>query len=469
MALCNEHYLFIIVGASATGKSEILKKFCKDGAWKSIPKYSTRDSRDEDEDIAVLDYAKSESSPGIKRTRLQKIKSCCENGKGVVYYKNENIYGIEINQIVSDLKTSHLFVIASDFHAINTLKNIKDISSRIKVLYIASTMDEGKLSKRFKNREHTDINKNSEETMHTIAQIQNMCDTLASAFRLKYLSKIEEILPEINEKWNSCLPNFDTIKARAANIRVLYNRYIDNISIIDGVILNFYDLQFMYKQVENLINNSSPKRKITGTPIFMVCAALSSGKATLMEIVGDLGEVNGNIIITKKYAKRDERTTDGRDGMIAIGSDGDFKEFIESDNIWTWSFHVTKSTEYAVCHNELKKNIRNGIAQIFISNMQQIENAKMYYPNNIVILYLHATHEAETKKHIIEKRKEDVEKGRFDIREIEKRIQQDLDEIANVHYDYIKYNDKIDHVLLNTGTREDLIEQMINLIDTYSS
>ena len=32
--------------------------------------------------------------------------------------------------------------------------------------------------------------------------------------------------------------------------------------------------------------------------------------------------------------------------------------------------------------------------------MDQIEIAQSYYPDNLVVLYLHATHETETKNHI---------------------------------------------------------------------
>ena len=46
-------------------------------------------------------------------------------------------------------------------------------------------------------------------------------------------------------------------------------------------------------------------------------------------------------------------------------------------------------------------------------------------------------------------------------------VDADLNEIRDTHYDFVKYNHHIDHVLLNTGTREDLVEQMSNLINYY--
>lgn len=306
------------------------------------------------------------------------------------------------------------------------------------------------------------------------------------------MDRIEEVMPLLNEEWNNILPYFETIKTRGTNIRMLYNQYIEYIDLIDFAVLNFYDLEYMYNQVRNIIKNVQANKKVKYPPIFMVCAAPSSGKATLMEIVGDLGEVNGNIRITHKYAKRAPREkTDGRDGMIAIGKNGHFDEYItERDNIWEWKFHKnedkSEGIKYAVDREEIEKNISEGIAQIFISNMSQINMAKKYYPDNIVILYLHATHETETKNHIVEKCKLDLvnkimdeiccdENEAFELlkcrdfyqKKLNEDIKSKLAEIKQVHESFLKHNHQIDHILLNTGTREDLVAQMTNLINYY--
>ena len=250
----------------------------------------------------------------------------------------------------------------------------------------------------------------------------------------------------------------------------------------------------MYKQARNILNKKTVRPKVKYPPIFMVCAAPSSGKATLMEIVGDLGEVNGNIRITHKYAKRASRKrTDGRDGMIAIGKEGDFSDYIkEKNNIWEWKFHKNEDeiegTGYAVDKGEIEKNISDGVAQIFISNMSQINVARKYYPENMVILYLHATHETETKNHIIEKCKSDMIRKIIDEigcnenealnflntkhefqKQLSANINIKLDEIKQVHNSFLQHNHQIDHVLLNTGTREDLVAQMTNLINHYAA
>lgn len=252
----------------------------------------------------------------------------------------------------------------------------------------------------------------------------------------------------------------------------------------------------MFKQARNILNNIQNVRKISSPPIFMVCAAISSGKATLMEVVGDIGAVHENIVITTKYAMRDMRPTDGRDGMIAIGKNGSFKDTmkkelkveLDENDIWNWGFKQ-RPTKYAVCHREIKSNLNKNKAQIFISNMDQIDTARKFYENNIIVLYLHATHETETKKHIEAKRRfeliEEIKKQNQElssestILEFENNrilqdkfntlVANDQQEIIDVHNDFCKHNIKIDHVLLNTGTREDLIEQISNLILYYSN
>lgn len=311
------------------------------------------------------------------------------------------------------MERTNTVAIISDFHAIDQLKTeFEELKDKIRVLYIASSIDERVLLERYKKRETTTFHLTEEKEKETLKRIGEFNSVLASATRLHYVQRIEEIMPLINEEWNSILPYFETIKTRSTNIRMLYNQYIENITKIDCCVLNFYDLKYMYEQVRNLLSSNvrkkDIKRKIKGcSPIFMVCAAPSSGKATLMEIIGDLGEVDGNIQITHKYAQRNSReNTDGRDGMIAIGKGAHFEDHIDRKNVWEWEFHKEagqNGTKYAVDHSEIRRNLQAGKAQIFVSNMDEIGNARKYYPDNLVVLYLHATHETETKNHIREK------------------------------------------------------------------
>jgi len=510
-----ENKFYIVIGASATGKGVLMEQLCKEGMWVKANKYSTRSYRGDSDDIIKIgndkltiledrektlkkeidDTAISyddaikwelfDVQNSIREERLNVINQYCGNGHGVVYFLNGNFYGIQTDNICEKLKHNNVVVVCSDFNVITKLKLDKNLSPFIRILYIASTIDERELLRRYKAREEIAFKGIPDEL---IANIESMSSMLSSAGRLKYLSKIEEIMPLLNEQWNGILPYFETIKTRATNIRLLYNRYIDHISIIDCPILNFYDLEYMFEQQRNYIRSTSRLTPKCAPPVFMVCAAPSSGKATLMSIVGGIGKINNNIVITTKYAKREKRPTDGRDGMLAIGKNGDFKTYIHNpEDIWSWSFH-NGTTEYAVDISEIKENIKKGKAQIFISNIGQIKKARELFPDNIVILYLHATHETATQKHIREKRKSELimkihqelnisiedalstfENSQSYQNELESLMQKDLKEIKEIHDSYRDNNCQIDHVLLNTGTNNDLIEQMINLINTYNT
>ena len=497
--------MYVLVAASAVGKSELMRQMQRDNLWEGVPKYSTRDVRYKDgeiDDVKELDNKQIKDLPEEQRQRargerIKKLKEKCGAGKGIVYYKNGNLYGIVVHEVLNVLERTNAVVIISDFHAIAQLKTgFSELRNRIRVLYIASTIDERILLERYKERETTEFNLTPEKEKETLKNIGEFNSVVASATRLHYIQRIEEVMPLLNEEWNSILPYFETIKTRSTNIRMLYNQYIENIAEIDYPILNFYDLDYMYSQTRSLLSNfvrNNHKRHIIRdcSPIFMVCAAPSAGKATLMEVIGDLGEVDGNIQITRKYAQRSPRkNTDGRDGMVAIGAEGKFEDYIHPHYIWTWQFHNTNGntgTWYAVDRSEIEKNIQPGRAQIFVSNMDQIEIARSYYPDNLVVLYLHATHETETKKHIRVKSINDIEeeimketgcsRGEAEQYRLSKQIykenveayvEEKMKEIRVVHDSFLKHNHQIDHVLLNTGTKEDLVAQMRNLIAYYT-
>lgn len=499
------YFFYVLVAASAVGKSELMRQMQKENLWEGVPKYATRDVRYKDgeiDDVKELDGKQIKDLPEgqrqeARRERIKILKEKCGAGKGIVYYKNGNLYGIVVQEVLEILERTNAVAIISDFHAIAQLKNeFLDLRDRIRILYIASTIDERVLLERYKKRETTEFNLTPEKEKETLKNIGEFNSVVASATRLHFIQRIEQVMPLLNEEWNSILPYFETIKTRSTNIRMLYNQYIENIAMIDYPILNFYKLEYMYSQTRSLLSDEvrkkDKKRVIKDcSPIFMVCAAPSAGKATLMEVIGDLGEVDGNIQITSKYAQRSPReNTDRRDGMIAIGAEGRFEDYISSDNIWKWPFHVMNGkagTWYAVDRSEIDNNIQPGRAQIFVSNMDQIEDARKYYPDNLVVLYLHATHETETKNHIREKSINDIEEeimketgcskqeseqyrlsNHIYKEKVEAYVDEKIGEIKGVHDSFVEHNHQIDHVLLNTGTKEDLVEQMRNLIAYYT-
>lgn len=525
------NYLYILVAPSAVGKSSLLNEFrtkknsaTNDYYWYAINKYSTRDcrnanqkSRDRDDVINIDDksdeliaakneYIKKKDEADINKQdaeiqlnfklaeeKLQIERShyieklCNSKGKvknGIIYYMNRNIYAFNYREIEEGLKLHNCVIICSDFDTIKELKENPIFGNQVQVIYIASSMDENTLLERYKDRMKSG-EKVFNITNEGLAKIEEYNEIMLSAGRLKYYEIIEANIPKLNNTWNSMLEYYKTICARKENIRKLFSLYIENIAYVDHVILNFYNLDYMYEQMRKIIENNNENdvndKKIK-TPLFMVCAAPSSGKGTLMEIVGNIGKINDTIIQVEKYAQRKPNPlTDHRDNMKPIGNEK-FENYIkDKKNIWEWEGHkknIKAIKKYAVDIEKINENIKNGNSQIFIANFEQIKKAKELFPNNIVILYLHATHESETLKHIENKRltsikENSVEKAKITDEQIKiskefiEAVNSDLTEIKDTHMDYKKYISEVDHVLLNTGTEDDLINQMLKILKVY--
>ena len=128
--MANKNFLYLLVAASAVGKSALLRKIRDEGLWQAVPKYSTRDVRDgEDDDVVAIDKKSIKQSSNkdallIRMERIRTLKEMCGDGKGVVYYKNNNFYAITIKDILLTLEKNNAVAIVSDFSAIEKIKNI---------------------------------------------------------------------------------------------------------------------------------------------------------------------------------------------------------------------------------------------------------------------------------------------------------------------------------------------------------
>ena len=198
-------YFYILVAASAVGKSALLQQMRKENLWVSVPKYSTRDVRSVDDDVVAIDEVtiKSQSTQDnskIRLSRIKRLKEMCCDGQGIVYYKNNNFYAIRISDILVALDSNNAVAIISDFQVIKKLKEDSRLEGRIKVLYIASTIDERELLKRYKSRENTVFDRTATTTHDAINKISHLCLVLGSAARLNYLDRIEEVMPLLNEE-----------------------------------------------------------------------------------------------------------------------------------------------------------------------------------------------------------------------------------------------------------------------------
>ena len=82
------YFLYIIVAASAVGKSELMRQIQKEKLWEGVPKYSTRDVRyknGEIDDVKELDNKQIKDLPEeerheARRERIRSLKKKCGEG-----------------------------------------------------------------------------------------------------------------------------------------------------------------------------------------------------------------------------------------------------------------------------------------------------------------------------------------------------------------------------------------------------
>jgi len=424
--------LYILTGASTSGKTTLLNNILENGYAMKAPKFAERISRGPDDDIIHFDNIE---------------KSNCD----VLYVINGKRYGIDTKLIKDEIKKGmDLFVILSDLRVIRRLKS--EFEDHAKAIYISSAIDEENVVKEQAKRNTFIPTEKQKEELHT------QFNRLKSASKLELWPKVVDCMGELLDSWKDALPESKSTEIRARKIRAFHSRYIDNIALFDHVILNYHEPEEMTKQAVGIINyyKKNPNTKKKETPvIFMVSAASGAGKGTLMECLNIMGSYQ--ISIVSKMGQREGKKNDKRDGMIAIGAANEFSPEFD----WRWEFHKGnnfKGVRYAVSITEIEKNIQDGKPQIFISNLGQIEKAKKLFGNKMVFIYLHATRTEEeigTFQYANCKTREEAEKR--------------IGEIYDVHKSYINDIANIDHVLLNTTYEEDLYDQMFRLIEHYKN
>ncbi len=438
--------LFILNGASGSGKTELLNNLQKKNEFNIVKanKYSTRDRRNDNDDIIHCS--------NIDSTNFD-----------LVYNLSGNRYGIKYSEIEKQLnENKNVFLILSYIRIVKILK--QRYKDNVTVIYISSALDSERLNK-------INIERNLKEFNHSKDDIENLrlqFKRLKSSVELTQWEKLFECMSELNSDWKKFIPLNDSLEIRTAKIRDFHKSYLDNIHIYDHVILNYkfdegengikgYD---MYRQGCNIMNyylkgGISKSQKLKPV-IFVVAAAPVAGKGILLETIGDT--INKSIIsIILKQGKREKKDKDKRDGMIAIGKNGVFDEVYDI----RWEFHkdeiTGKGTEYAISSKQINENSNNGCSQIVISNMEQFEMFNNKYGERIVFIYLHRLQSREDReKFLIE-------------HEGEQEANKKLTESDKVYEDYIEKLVQFDHVLLNTSFQEDLYEQIFTLIDHYNN
>ena len=416
--------LFVFFGPSVCGKTTLVNGLAASNDIAIAPKYSERERRSVDDDIIY--------TPSIE-------ESNCD----LRYVINDVRYGIDLGEIRRLLESPRDFgIVLSDLRVVRRLK--RAFGTDCLVVYVARPIDPETLGQINVQRHGF----NPELDLKTRFEME--CRRLQAGARLGAWHRVGESLASLTEFWRQKAPGGRSLEVRTSKIGQFHSRYIDNIAFFDHVVLNFGSLDQFLTQGRNLLKRvATPAPSDRTPPIFVVCAAPGSGKGTLMENLNIMG--TDAIRIVQKMAKRDPEETDRRDGMVAIGADGEFPDEVD----WRWTFH-SKRTEYGVSTAEIKRNMNEGVAQIFVANPGQIGRARDLFGARVVVLYLHSAISSDVLMgHFVQKLGPDGAQARVESR-------------TAVFESYVEQICAFDHVLLNTSYPEDLFDQMYRLIDHYS-
>ena len=323
-----------------------------------------------------------------------------------VYSMNNHTYGFRSVDIIDCLKKGkNVFIIISDLRIIKDFK--KYFGSLVTVIYIFRNMSESDLNKILETR-----NKQNEEK-----------------------NKQTDISKDTENK------------IRKSRLYLIQRQYVENIALFDYVILNRTNKQKeMFEQLLNIVDAYSKGQVIPrskGPVIFLIAAASGAGKRTLMQAMYTLGKRTIKVI-----QKSTNRTTQDDDGPEIIPN-----TIIDKNFDIRYEFN---SNQYGIKSNEIWNNFAEGRPQIVITNMDEFNQFTEIFGRAAIGVYLHAT---RTQKEILE-----LQKRKLNSEDKAKKKVQKMEEI---HQGYIKNIAKFKHVLLNTIAKEDLGEQMLNLIEHY--
>lgn len=270
-----------------------------------------------------------------------------------------------------------------------------------------------------------------------------------SAHQLKKVLEKREITHGVNQ--DDDVPFERQKQTRLNRLYLMQRQYVDNITLFDHVILNTRKLQDLLQQVTKLVGGYEKglvHKGMKGPVIFLIAAASGAGKRTLMSAMFDLQK---SMTVVRKATTRQKHDDDGDEIYHVDEIDPDKFDI-------KYTFH-DQDTEYGIETAIMWHNLSEGRTQILVTNMQQFCKFHEKFNPLLVCVYLHATLTRKQLKQLFElqmKRHGNKEKAK-----------QKINELDNIHQDYIDNIAEFQHVLLNTLEKEDFWEQMLRLMRFY--
>lgn len=189
---------------------------------------------------------------------------------------------------------------------------------------------------------------------------------------------------------------------------------------------------------------------VSKSKIFIVVGTPGSGKDILIQAVNDMGSLHAQIV--PKHTTRVRHPE--KDGTEMICSDDENYD-LENCDIKYDNYTDT----YGIKSKEVWENVTKEILQVIVvSNVTAINDIKKKFGPLVKILFVHS--EINKKKY----KKEQIAAG-IPIDYIENRINK-YDKAINM---FLANYNLFDHVLIYSGSEEDLYDQIFRLFNHYET
>jgi guanylate kinase len=182
--------------------------------------------------------------------------------------------------------------------------------------------------------------------------------------------------------------------------------------------------------------------------IFVICGTPGSGKDILIKAINDLGKHHA--IIVPKHTTRKRRTDDGNEMICSDDKNYDMSACeIVYDNY---------EDKYGINVSQIWAAMLEKSSQVLVvSNIEAINSLKKIFSTNLIFVYVHSEMSADDFGKSQKSEKVDAY--------TEKRLKKyrDAFEIFLRNYNFFK------HVLIYSGSQEDLIDQIFRLLNYYEN
>jgi len=181
--------------------------------------------------------------------------------------------------------------------------------------------------------------------------------------------------------------------------------------------------------------------------IFLVVGSPGSGKDILIQAVNDMGSLHAKVI--PKHTSRERQTDDGKE--MICSNDKNFD--LENCDIT----YTNYKTHYGIKSETLWEGLKKEVIQVIvISNVDAINKIISFFGENVISIFVHSQKSGENYK--IEQEKLGLPKEYINERYLNFKKAWDI---------YFKNINLFKHVLIYSGSKEDLFDQIFRLFHYY--